>query len=175
MRAPALVFLLLSAGLALALGGCAAWTDYAETSPLRSPDGNLIAAVWRNQVDPSPFVVEVSAFPDTLARGESTIVTVTVINTLAVPAGVRFSNGCTSGWSLWSGRTCVASSIRACTMAPVQRVFAPGRMAPYSFRWTWDHDAVGPGTYILVAGLGVDGTLDGGEAALTLVDSRPGG
>lgn len=127
MRAPALVSLLLAAGLALAMGGCAAWTDYAET------------------------------------------------NTLAEPAGVRFANGCTSGWSLWSGRTCVASSERACTMAPVQRVFAPGRMAPYSFKWTWERDAVGPGTYALVAGLGVDGTLDGGEASLTLVDSRPGG
>ena len=167
---PCVLRVLAALACALAVGGCAAWTDYAEVAPAPVHQERLEAAVWRDQLDSSPLYCEVSAEPTSLRRGESMTVTTTLVNTLNVPVGVRFADGCTSGWSLWSGRYRAAVPGHACTMAPVSRVFAPGRGPTHSFTWTWDSASIEPGTYRFVAGLGGDGGMDSGEVVITLVD-----
>ena len=155
---------------ALAVCGCAAWTDYAETTPAAGPQERLQATVWRDQCDPSPLHFEVTAEPTTLGRGEAMTVSTTLVNALDVPVGVQFANGCTGGWSLWSEHGCVAVSEHACTQATVTRVYPPGRGPTGSFTWVWDRASIAPGTYRFVAGLGPDGTMDGGEVIITLVE-----
>lgn len=165
-----LLCVLAASACALAVGGCAAWTDYADVAPGPGRQERLEAAVWRDQLERSPLRVEVSAEPMVLRRGESMTVTTTLVNELDVPVGVQFATGCTSGWSLWDGRDRVASSERPCTMSPVTRVYAPGRSPAHEFTWVWDREWLGPGTYRFVAGLGADGTMDAGEVVITLVD-----
>lgn len=172
MRAPAFVSLLLSAGLALAMGGCAAWTDYSRVPETAVAAEQLEASVWRDQLDSSPFLVEVIADRTVLAPGDTITVTVTITNTLDEPVGVSFSSGCTSGWSLWWGMARVDGSAGGCTMAPVSRVFGPGRLPSRSFTWTWDPTRIEPGSYTLIAGLGADGRLEGGEVVLHLRGGR---
>lgn len=155
---------------ALAVCGCAAWTDYADVAVAVDGQERLETVVWRNQFDPSPLHCEVTAEPTTLGRGEAMTVTTTLVNALDVPVGVRFGNGCTGGWSLWSEHGCVAASEHACTQATVTRVYRPGRGPTGSFTWVWDRASIAPGTYRFVAGLGPDGTMDGGEVVITLVD-----
>lgn len=162
-------FAVLLLAAAAVLGGCAAWTDYAEVSSevAQSP---LEPGAWRSDFETSPIFTELVAWPTTLAGGDTLAVTVTIENTLDVPLGIGFADGCTSGWSLWSGGVMVARSPGACTMAPVNRVIPPGRQAPYTITWVWDGQSPEPGTYRFAAGLGSVGTMDGGEVEVTLVE-----
>jgi len=143
-----------------AFGGCAAFTDFSE-SPGRE-------AVWRNSLATSPLTTEASSSTAMLAWGDTLIITAQLVNSLGSPVSVHFSNGCTSGYSLWSGDTMVYAPSRACTMAPVTRVYPSGRGSPYTISWVWNQDSIEPGAYRFRVGLGPTGEMDYGEVPIVL-------
>lgn len=144
----------------LLLSGCAAFTDFADGP---GPD-----AVWRNALPTSPLQTEVSTRQTMLAWGDTLTVTARLVNHLDAPVDVLFSNGCTSGYSLWSGDTMVYSPQRLCTMATVKHTYPPGAGPPYTVKWVWNQEAIAPGAYRFVVGLGATGEMDSGEVPIVL-------
>lgn len=146
--------------IVVVLGGCAAFTDFAETPGQQ--------AVWRDQLPTSPLRTEVSASRTIMAWGDTLTITAQLVNQLSVPVSVHYASGCTGGYSLWSGDELVYRPERMCTMAPVIRTYPPGAGAPYAIKWVWNQESIRPGAYRFLVGLGATGEMDAGEVPIVL-------
>jgi len=113
----------------------------------------------------SGLAVDVEVQPSVLARGETLHVRITVKNESDAPVVRHFASGCIYGFALWSEEgELVAPPPPICTMnAPTVR-YAPGETVNRKFQWVWDDPDIGPGTYLLVAGIGRRGEVESAPA-----------
>jgi hypothetical protein len=103
----------------------------------------------------SGFLIEVTAEPSLLKRGETLHIRVSVTNESDGPIVKCFASGCIYGFALWNQRgELVAPPPPICTLnAPTVR-YLPDEVVTREFRWVWDDPSIRPGTYLLIAGFG---------------------